>query len=263
MNFERLTARSGGLAATRMRAKKGTEEFLIVPVHGWACRRGHWAGQLSLLSNFGEVLTLDLPGHGDSAQTPPLDATIVGMAEEIAALITAQQGGREVILVGHSMGGAVVLEAARLMNKVRAVILIDTFVIPYGDLPEAMAEEIEQAFAADFVGAMRNLVDTNCREDLPAALKAQLHHDMASADTSWALPLWGDLLRWQPQAALAQSNISINAINGGLISEEARTRCAPYVKETVLADAKHFPQLELPQAFNSALEKTMQTVTNA
>lgn len=256
MNFERLTATSGSLAATRI----GAGEFLIVLVHGWACRRSHWAGQLSLLSNFGEVLALDLPGHGDSAQTPPQDASIVGMAKELATLVAEQQSGREVILLGHSMGGAVTLEAARVLNKVRAVILIDTFVIPYGDLPEAMAEEIEQAFAADFVGAMQNLVDTNCREDLHAALKAQLHHDMASADTNWALPLWGDLLRWQPQDALAQSNIAIHAINGGLISDEARSRCAPYIEETVLADAKHFPQLEMPALFNSALEKVMRIV---
>lgn len=232
-------------------------------VHGWACRRSHWAGQLSLLANFGEVLALDLPGHGDSAQIAPQTATIAGFAEELAALVAEQQGGREVILLGHSMGGAVTLEAARLLDKVRAVILIDTFVIPYGDLPEAMAEEIEQAFAADFVGAMQNLVDTNCREDLQAALKAQLHHDMASADTYWALPLWGDLLRWQPQDALAQSNTSLYAINGGLISDEARSRCAPYVEEAVLPDAKHFPQLEMPALFNSALEKIMRKVTAA
>lgn len=257
VRFERLTAKSGRLAATRM----GDGELLIVPVHGWTCRRSHWAGQLPLLANFGEVLALDLPGHGDSALTPPLSATISGLAEELGELVAAQQRGRDVVLLGHSMGGAVALEAARLLTNVRAVVLVDTFVIPYGDLPEAMAIEIEQSFATDFVGAMHNLVETNCREDLAAALKAQLHHDMASADVRWALPLWGDLLRWQPQDALSQPNTSIYAINGSLIPDAARVRCASHLHEVVIADARHFPQLEAPQRFNQELETIMRAVT--
>lgn len=252
VKFEKISSASGELAATRV----GAGDCLIVAVHGWTCRRSHWAGQLALMARFGEVLVPDLPGHGDSLGSPPQTATIAGLAQELADLV-AQQPQRKVVLVGHSMGGAVALEAARLLTQVDAVILVDTFVIPYGDLPEAQAQEIEQAFAADFVGAMDNLVNTNTREDLPSALKAQLHHDMASADTGWALPLWGDLLRWQPDQALSQSGVRIHAINGGLIPDPARARCAGKVQEKVMAQARHFPQLEMPQAFNALLEETL------
>ncbi len=257
MKFESIESASGPLAATRV----GTGEFLIAPVHGWTCRRSHWSGQLALLQQFGEVLALDLPGHGDSLQAAPVAPTIAGLAAELAGVLRQQQRGRELILVGHSMGGAVALEAARLLDKVRAVILVDTFVIPYGDLPVEQAVEIEQAFAADFVGAMQGLVDTNTREDLPAALKTQLHHDMASADTAWALPLWGDLLRWQPDAALSQQGVTIHAINGGLIPDAARERCAPFITEKVLPEARHFPQLEMPDAFNALLKQAMVDLT--
>jgi pimeloyl-ACP methyl ester carboxylesterase len=252
VKFEKILSASGELAATRT----GAGEPLIVLVHGWTCRRSHWAGVLHMLGAYGEVLAVDLPGHGDSACSPPATATVAGLAQELAKIIE-QQGTRPVILVGHSMGGAVALEAARLLNQAHAVILVDTFVIPYGDLPEEQAQEIEQAFAADFVGAMQGLVDGNTNEGMPASLKAQLHHDMASADPAWALPLWGDLLRWQPDAALSQSGVAIHAINGGLIPEPARQRCAGHVIEKVIAEAKHFPQLETPEKFEQLLEQTI------
>ena len=253
VKFETLEVNGNRLAVTRC----GGGDVLIVPVHGWTCRRSHWAAQLPLLSGFGDVLAVDLPGHGDSATSPPATATVVRLASTLAELVKEQAGGRSVVLIGHSMGGAVVLEAARLLDNVRTVVLVDTFVIPYGDLPEESACEIEQAFATDFVGAMQNLVDTNLHESVPHAARAQLHHDMASADPVWALPVWSDLLRWQPDAALSHSSGRIVAINGGMIPDVARQRCQPHVVEHVLPDAKHFPQMEFTEAFNRQLQAVL------
>ena len=253
MKFERIDSQAGKLAVTR----EGSADVLLVPVHGWTCSRNQWAGQLALMAEFGEVLAVDLPGHGDSALTPPDDASVVGLAKVLAQLIEAERRGRPVILIGHSMGGAVALEAARLLDGQRSVVLIDTFVIPYGDLPEEQAAEIQGAFAADFVAAMANLVETNTRDDLSPVIRAMLHHDMARADTTWALPLWGDLLRWDPQPSLSQPGVAMHAINGGMISDAARERCAPCVEDVVMADAKHFPQLELPEQFNRHLRDVL------
>src|SRR5690606_27872566 len=227
------------------------------PVHGWTCRRSHWAAQLALLAEFGEVLAVDLPGHGDSAASPPATATVTGLASTLAELDKVQACGLSVVLIGHSMGGAVVLEAARLLDNVRTVVLVDTFVIPYGDLPEESACEIEQAFATDFVGAMQNLVDTNLHESVPHAARAQLHHDMASADPVWALPLWSDLLRWQPHAALSHSGGRMVAINGGMLPDVARQSCQTHVVEHVLPDAEHFPQVEFTEGFNRQLQAVL------
>lgn len=249
MRFDRIHSDAGPLACTRL----GHGDKLLVAVHGWACRRSHWAAQLSLLARCGEVLAPDLPGHGDSLGSPPSTPSVTGLAHTLAPVIDAERKGRQVILIGHSMGGAVALEAARLMEEVKAVVLVDTFVIPYGDLPEAAASEIEGAFRADFVGAMQNLVTSNTRDDLPAAVRAQLHHDMASADPGWALPLWHDLLRWQPDAALAHSGGRLHAINGGMLPEAARRRCAPYLRERVIPEARHFPQLDSTTVFNEVL----------
>lgn len=257
MLFGFVDSDAGSLACTRL----GQGNILLVPVHGWACRRSHWAGQLPLLAQFGEVLAADLPGHGDSIASPPATPTVAGLASTLTGVIEAEQAGREVVLIGHSMGGAVALEAARQLSSVRAVVLVDTFVIPYGDLPEEQAAGIEQAFSDDFVSAMKNLVESNTCDDLPDAIGAQLHHDMAAADTRWALPLWHDLLRWQPDEALRHSGGRIHAINGCTIPEVARARCAPHVSEVVIPEAKHFPQLETSASFNARLREVLQHIT--
>ena len=57
-----------------------------------------------------------------------------------------------------------------------------------------------------------------------------------------------------PSAAFAELGIPIYAINGALIPESARLRCADFVTETVLPGAGHFLQMENPPAFNQTLE---------
>ncbi|WP_211215676.1 alpha/beta fold hydrolase [Geopsychrobacter electrodiphilus] len=77
------------------------------------------------------------------------------------------------------------------------------------------------------------------------------------AAPSWALPLWRDLLAWSPNAAFEELNIPIYAINGALIPESARDRCAGFVTETLMPGAGHFLQMENPTAFNQALERIL------
>jgi pimeloyl-ACP methyl ester carboxylesterase len=73
------------------------------------------------------VLAVDLPGHGRSCG-PPLQS-IASMADWIVALITKVSLGETapVILVGHSMGSLVALEAAaRLGSRVARLIMVGT-----------------------------------------------------------------------------------------------------------------------------------------
>jgi len=52
-------------------------------------------------------------------------------------------------------------------------------------------------------------------------------------------------------------DIPIYAINGALIPETARERCAPYVTETIIPGDGHFLQMEDPDGFNRILDKTL------
>jgi pimeloyl-ACP methyl ester carboxylesterase len=226
-------------------------------IHGWTCRRAYWQPQLAHFKSGHRVAAPDLPGHGETSGAGRSTWSIDRLARDIAAC-SLELTPDKAVLIGHSMGGAVALEAARQMPAATAaVVLVDTFVIDYGGLSSEAIEEAVAPFAADFSGAVAGLVEQTATDATPGPLKERLVREMSAADPSLALPLWRDLLAWDPQPAFDSLQVPIYAINGALIPESARARCAPFVSESVIDGAGHFLQMEDPAGFNQVLEKIL------
>ncbi len=88
----------------------GGEGTPIVFVHGLSSSMGFWEYQIEELAKTHRVLALDLPGYGASGRpdapcTPPWYADVV--ADWMFAV-----GVERATLVGHSMGGQIVMEVA-------------------------------------------------------------------------------------------------------------------------------------------------------
>jgi pimeloyl-ACP methyl ester carboxylesterase len=82
----------------------------FVLVHG--SFQGPWAWQFvqaQLIAAGQKVVVVELPAHG-SDQTPPATLTLNSYRDKVAAAITAING--PVILVGHSLGGAIITAVA-------------------------------------------------------------------------------------------------------------------------------------------------------
>lgn len=236
---------------------RGQGEPLLLFVHGWTCRRSYWLPQLEYFAGNHAVAAPDLPGHGDSGMGSRSHWGVKSFALDVVACVDTLQA-EKVVLIGHSMGGAVALEAARhLGNTVAAVVLVDTFVIDYGGLPPETVQAIATPFEADFMAAMTALIAQTATAATPPELKTQLVREMSTADPTWALPAWRDLLCWKPEAAFKELRVPIHAINGTLIPESARERCAPFVTETIIPGAGHFLQMEDPSNFNLVLENVL------
>lgn len=231
----------------------GDGPLTLVLIHGWTCHRGQWQALLDNVPAGTRLLAVDLPGHGEARDALLSQWTVRAQAQ---ALVEALKAVEAPVLVGHSMGGAVALEAARLM-PVKAVVLVDTFVIPYGDLDEDTARQIEAPFQQDFAAGIANLVANNAGPGLSGESKKVLEADMASAPGEAMLPLWSDLLRWSPEAAFAELTCPIHAINGDLVGDAARARCAPHVREWLQPGTWHFPQLEQPAEFQERLNAVL------
>lgn len=234
----------------------GAGDRTLLFIHGWTCRRAHWDRQLADLSRDHGVAALDLSGHGGSAHAGRSDWTVEGLCGDVLAAIDVLDAG-EVVLVGHSMGGAVALEAGARKPEQAGVILVDTFVLPYGDLSEDDARGIEAPFHNDFTAAIADLVNQTAGSAMSEETRERLIQDMAQADPAWALPLWHNLLRWTPATAFEAIHAPIHAINGDLIPGHARQRCAPHVTEWHMPGAGHFPQMEQPETFNATLLRAL------
>lgn len=252
----RTVAAHDGIAMTCDCCGQEAEPLLFF-VHGWTCRRAYWQPQLAHFCKTYRAVAPDLPGHGETAGQGRSQWSVAAFGQDVAACAKALGAGRAV-LIGHSMGGAVVLEAARLLkDTAAAVVLADTFVIDYGGLDAETIRQIAAPFETDFAGAIAGLVEQTSTPATPQSLKDRLVREMSAADPSWALPVWHDLLSWNPTPAFEELEIPVYAINGALVPESARRRCAPYVRETILAGAGHFLQMEDPGGFNRALEQIL------
>ncbi len=82
---------------------RGTGQTIIF-VHGWTCDDRSWSRQVPAFQKHYRVVTLDLPGHGQSGQPTAFSIPLFARAVEA---VRAEVGAERVVLVGHSMGAGV------------------------------------------------------------------------------------------------------------------------------------------------------------
>jgi pimeloyl-ACP methyl ester carboxylesterase len=100
----------------------------LVLVHGWGADGSSWDGVTAHLPASRSVRAPDLLGHGERVREPvPRPLTITALTDDLMADdATAAAPSPPAVLVGHSMGGQVAVDAAlRYPQRVRALVLID------------------------------------------------------------------------------------------------------------------------------------------
>jgi pimeloyl-ACP methyl ester carboxylesterase len=84
----------------------------LVFVHGWTCDSSSWTGQVPAFAKKYRVVTLDLPGHGQSGSPADGKFSIDLFARAVEA-VRAETKADRIVLVGHSMGAPVIRQYAR------------------------------------------------------------------------------------------------------------------------------------------------------
>jgi pimeloyl-ACP methyl ester carboxylesterase len=243
----------------------GKGEPALIFIHGWSCDSTYWDAQLDAFSKHYTVVTLDLAGHGDSG-TARADWTMDAFGDDVVS-VAQQIPNRQLVLVGHSMGGTVALEAARrLKGRVIGIVGVDTF----GNigLPQATAQELEARlapFRRDFPTAMRDYVTH--RLFTPRSnpeLVQRIADDMASQPPGIAIGTMIGLSNMSYSAALGDINVPIVAINSDRLPTDVdRIRLhAPTFRLKLMPGVGHFLMIEDPVRFNALLEQTVQELSN-
>jgi pimeloyl-ACP methyl ester carboxylesterase len=241
----------------------------MVFVHGFGCDHTDWAAQIAEFGAAQSVLACDLRGHG---KTPgdPADASIETLGADVARLV-AERDLKEAILVGHSMGTRVVLEAYRgARERVAGLVLIDGSRMGEGD--PAQAEEAMRAaidflgfpafadalFKGMFFGPSADATRIVARaKRLPGAIGAALFPRMARWDA-------GNM-----DAALDAVRVPLMVIQTTTLSPDRKRvplkagetspwldlvrRRVPGARIEVIAGVGHFPQIEVADRVNALL----------
>lgn len=101
----------------------GTGDPALLFVHGVYCSHDYWKFQVGHFARLRRVVTYDLRGHGASAG--PADYTVANFASDTIALVNALSLPR-VVLIGHSLGSRVVLQAYRdAPERIAGLVLMD------------------------------------------------------------------------------------------------------------------------------------------
>jgi pimeloyl-ACP methyl ester carboxylesterase len=203
------------------------------------------------------VVTLDLAGHGESGKNRE-HWSILGLADDVRAVADALKLQR-IILIGHSMGGPVSLEAARLLHgRVRGVVLVDTMhnveVSPSVESSKSDAERLK----ANLAGYMGNLSSVFSKTSDPA-IRGWVEKKAMAADPTVAVALKLDTPNLDSKKLFADAGVTIRAINArpplAPVTRIAANRKYADYDAVLIDDVGHFVQLERPKEFNEQLAK--------
>ena len=226
----------------------------LVFVHGWSCDRTYWKGQLEPLGRRYRVVAIDLAGHGESG-TNRQAWTIAAFGADVAAVVE-KLGLERVVLIGHSMGGDVIVEAARrLRGRVAGLVWVDVY--RKLDAPPT-AERIEAfvaPFRADFAERTRAFVRGMFPATADKSLVEWIAADMSSApkDIALAAMVSAHSNAREMPAALAELKLPTIAINPDHPPTDFESLKRHGVEVVLIPGVGHFPMMEDPERFNRVL----------
>ena len=246
--------------------REGSGSPPLVFVHGFACSSEDWRFQLDELKKNAEVVACDLRGHG---KTPgrPHECSIEHYGGDVAAL-AGNLGFSKCILIGHSMGCRVVLEANRLdPERIAGLVLIDGSRQGVGDADAAERGARAAIEANGYAAFMRPFFE--------AMFLAKTKQSEAVVERALRLPaeigsaLFPRLARWDAErmeAALDAVKAPVLAIQSTYVNTERKRvpiragettpwldllrKKVPRLKVEILSGHGHFPQLEAAARVN-------------
>ena len=243
---------------------RGKGDTALVFVHCWACDRTYWKEQVDVFATDYRVVTLDLGGHGKSGDNR-LDWTIASLGADVKAVMDAV-GVKKAILVGHSMGGPVALDAARRMpGRVIGIVCADTLHDADAKMPAAMRDQILEGFETDFTGTMRDGMKFMFRETSPRPVVDWVTARAVTARPTVALPLMRELMHLELGPLLSAAKVPIRCINAAPAGPTSPTTNVAANRKyadfdaVIINDVGHFLQLEKPAEFNEKLRAVLAT----
>ena len=259
---EPLTAEIPSADGVKIHAESwGNGATPLVFVHGWSCDSSYWRDQVKDLALDYRVVTIDLAGHGRS-EAGREHYTMQAFGQDVAAVLEAWDL-KSATLIGHSMGGAVITEAALAApDRVLGLIGIDNF----QDVSRELEPEQIEGFTSSFKSDMKGVTTKWVRSMFPAGadsnLAAEIANDMASAPPEVALSCLDELLRWYGgtgNARLAALKVPLMCINSDAVptDEEGMKALVSRYQVRYLANVGHFLFRENPAAFNNILRQTL------
>lgn len=250
-------------------------------VHGFACAHADWQHQVAFFQSSQSVVICDLPGHGASGQSDA-HCSIESFGADVAALLAALELP-PAVLVGHSMGCRVVLQAyLDAPQHVAGLVLLDGSYMGQGE-PQAVEQQTAQHMRdVGYVALIQTLFADMFVEESPTVMKERIMARALALPEEVGIPLFSRLMGWDArhmESALAQVAVPLLVLQSTYVNPErvrvslqpgATTPWTDLVRQRVptaqieiLPHLGHFPMLEAPQTVNQSLAAFIATINAA
>jgi pimeloyl-ACP methyl ester carboxylesterase len=234
--------------------RRGTGPTALLLIHGGLANHSFWRPQMEALAGSFQVIALDLAGHGVSG-AGRRSWTIPAFAADVTAVAEALDL-RRVVLVGNSLGGAVALEAARLLReRAIGVVGVDTLHDLSQTIDHAWARSRAEAFRDDYAGTCHAMVEALFHPGAYSELRAWAEKEMCVVPVAVVAGMMEGFGGFDLAAAARAADVPLRAINGDLwpTATEGNRAIAPGFDAVIMTDAGHYPMLERPDEFNRNL----------
>jgi len=247
----------------------------LVLVHGFGCDHTDYAAQVAHFSAPHRCVAVDLRGHGETPGRPE-DCAIERFGGDVAEVLRSLDL-RGAVLVGHSLGGRVVVEAAlQAPDRVGGVVLLDASQFAPGADAMLKAQFAKpDGFAELANNWFRDMFTAKSDPQVVAAAVARAGRITPAIGTRLMLDLQRyDVTRFT--ASLGCLRVPVLALQSTFSNEKRERRpmakgqitpflemvrgAVPGARIEVIADTGHFPQLDEPAATNAALEAFLATL---
>jgi len=241
---------------------RGKGRPALVLVHCWTCDSGFWSEQADRLAKGRQVVTLDLAGHGRSGRTRT-DYTMTAFGQDVKAVADALKLDR-MVLVGHSMGGQVILEAARLLgDRVVGFVPIDTLLdVEYRDDPKEI-DTMTEKMKADYKGTTSDFIRKYLfAPSTPPAVAERIIAQTTGFPPAIAVSALRNNWLYDSAPGFDAVKVPIVAVNGDRFPTnfDANRRHAPQFDAVIMKGVGHYPMLEDPARFGALLDEALAKV---
>jgi len=258
-------ARYAEVQGRRVRYVRAGHGDAVVLVHGYGESLVSWRGVFDRIAGHHDVVALDLPGFGLSSKLEGGYQTD-SLADDLSVFLYGL-GIRRAVLVGHSLGGAVVAAAAiRAPGLARALILVDPALVGTPVVVPAIADSLAAGGAVRSTIAEYEALRTRFSAPHDRGWLAEPESDLAylpAGDPAYRRVLNTVLTEFDfdylSGARRRQLDLPVLVLWGEfdpvfpLAAGEALARSLPDARLEVIARSWHRPQVERPGETGDAI----------
>jgi len=245
--------------------KQGEGELTLVLIHGWSNNRSIWDAQVSHFSKKYKVITVDLPGFGESGNNRQT-WTMASFGEDVATVINKLDLD-QVVLVGFSMGAPVIIETAnKVPKRVAGLVLVDELHNIEMHYPPEVITFMDSVYMDVVTNPTIDKMKPFFRKNTEASFERVLSMINDVPKIGWRESL-NDIFRWLNEdciESLTKIQAPIIAINSDQTptNVESFMKYVPSFKAKIIPDVGHVVFWDAPEEFNRLLEESIQEFIN-